>query len=66
VSPALVAELREVLARPKFRRSVSFELATEFVDGLEEAAMMIDDPPVGTRISSDPDDDYLIRSGARG
>ena len=58
--PIKTAELREVLARPKFRRWVSSELAAEFVDGLEEAAMMLEDPPARDRISSDPDDDYLI------
>lgn len=41
VSPALVAELREVLARDKFRRWVSAEAAADFVDGLEETALAI-------------------------
>lgn len=60
VSPALLEELREVLARPKFRRWVSIETAAEFIDGLEGAALLIDDPPTEAGASPDPDDDYLI------
>ncbi|MGI8420818.1 MAG: putative toxin-antitoxin system toxin component, PIN family [Gaiellaceae bacterium] len=44
-SPTLLAELREVLVRPKFRRWVSSETAAQFIDGLEDAALLIDDQP---------------------
>ena len=60
VSPALLDELRDVLARPKFRRWVRRETATEFIDGLEGAALLINDPPAQAGVSPDPDDDYLI------
>jgi len=59
-SPALIGELRDVLARPRLRRWVSEATATEFIDGLAQDALMIDDPPPLARLSPDPDDDYLI------
>lgn len=60
VSPTLLEELREVLARPRFRRWVSPETAAEFTNGLEDAALLIDDPAPQAGASPDPDDDYLI------
>ncbi len=66
-SPALLSELRDVLARPKFRRWISSAAATEYVDGLQDAALVIDDPPPQPGLSPDPDDDYLValsRAGA--
>lgn len=59
-SPALLGELRDVLARPKFRRWVSAATATEYVAGLADAALVIDDPSAQPGLSPDPDDDYLI------
>ncbi len=59
-SPALIGELRGVLARPRFRRWVSEATATEFVDGVADDAVIIDDPPPLAGLSPDPDDDYLI------
>jgi putative PIN family toxin of toxin-antitoxin system len=59
-SPALLEELRDVLDRPKFRRWVSAAVAHEFIDGLAEDAVIVDDPPARPGLSPDPDDDYLI------
>jgi putative PIN family toxin of toxin-antitoxin system len=59
-SPTLLDELRGVLARPKFRRWISSELADQFVDGLADDALVLDDPPERPGVSPDPDDDYLI------
>jgi putative PIN family toxin of toxin-antitoxin system len=59
-SPMLLDELRDVLARPKFRRWISTAVATEFVDGLAQAAVIVDDPPGPTGDSPDPEDDYLV------
>jgi uncharacterized protein len=59
-SPALLGELRDVLARAKFRRWVSVATAAEYVDGLAEDALVIDDPEPQPGLSPDPDDDYLI------
>lgn len=67
VSPALLTELADVLARAKFRRWVSAATAAEFVDGLAEDALVIEDPEPQPGLSPDPDDDYLItlaRTGA--
>lgn len=49
-----------MLARPKFRRWISIELPSEFIAGIAEAAVMVDDPAGLPGLSPDPDDDYLI------
>ena len=54
MSPVLVKELREVLARPKFRQWVSAETAADYVDGLEDSAIVMDDPPPQTGVSPGP------------
>jgi putative PIN family toxin of toxin-antitoxin system len=59
-SPALLGELRDVLARARFRRWVSVATAAEYVDGLAEDALVVDDPAPQPGLSPDPDDDYLI------
>jgi putative PIN family toxin of toxin-antitoxin system len=59
-SPALLGELRDVLARAKFRRWVSVTTAAEYVDALAEDAVVTDDPTAHPGLSPDPDDDYLI------
>jgi putative PIN family toxin of toxin-antitoxin system len=59
-SPALLAELGDVLARPKFRRWISTATAADFIGGLAQDAVILDDPPALPGLSPDPDDDYLI------
>jgi uncharacterized protein len=59
-SPLLLDELRDVLARPRFRRWVSTATVADYVQGLTDAATIIDDPPLVAGLSPDPDDDYLI------
>lgn len=59
-SPALIDELSDVLARPRFRRWISAETAAEFIAGVEESAVVADDPPEPAPQTPDPDDDYLI------
>jgi putative PIN family toxin of toxin-antitoxin system len=59
-SAALLGELRDVLARPRFRRWVSAEVAAEFIAGLAQDALLLEDPPPRPGLSPDPDDDYLI------
>lgn len=49
-----------MLARARFRRWVSAAIAAEYVDGLTDAALVIDDPPAQPGLSPDPDDDYLV------
>ncbi len=60
ISPALIDELRDVLARPKFRRWISAAMVSELIDGLADDALMLDDPPEQPAVSPDPDDDYLV------
>lgn len=61
VSPLLVAELAEVLAREKFRRWLSEEEARQFATDLVRVADLLPDPvPAAHRHSRDPDDEYLI------
>ena len=64
VSPALIAELSGVLARPRFRRYLDLNAVSAFTDELERLGEWhrdVADPP---RLSSDPDDDYLLALAA--
>lgn len=61
VSPLLLAELGEVLRRPKFRRYVSGSEIDAYVDLIRRAGIVHDDPAPTTRpLVADPDDQYLI------
>lgn len=60
VCPCLLAELEDVLRRPKLRRWFSNDDAAEFVadlSGVAETYPDTSDPPA---ICRDPDDDYLL------
>jgi putative PIN family toxin of toxin-antitoxin system len=60
-SPALLAELREVLGREKSRRYVTEAEAVAYVDLIRHEATILDDPETGGRpLSVDPDDEYLV------
>ena len=64
VSPALIAELSGVLTRPRFRRYLDLNAVSAFTDELERLGEWhrdVADPP---RLSSDPDDDYLLALAA--
>jgi len=60
VCPTLIAELRGVLARPKFRRWITTEEATAFVDLLEREAEQWVDPVAVPPATGEPKDDYLV------
>jgi hypothetical protein len=60
VSPKLLAELEEVLLRPKFRPSVSEDDVRNYVDGLLPEALVVTDPDEAAAVTPDPDDDYLV------
>lgn len=60
VSPALLAELGGVLARPKFRRWLTVEEAGALVRTLRLSATLIEDPPPQRHSVRDPDDYYLL------
>lgn len=52
--------MHDVLVRAKFRRWISVDVAGEFVEGLAQDAVIVNDPPPLSGVSPDPDDDYLI------
>ncbi len=60
VSPLLLAELRTVLRREKFRPFLTLDQAERLVDALARDARLADDPPEPPTLSPDPRDDYLI------
>jgi putative PIN family toxin of toxin-antitoxin system len=60
-SPTLLAELREVLGRDKFRRYVTETDVDAYVDLIRHEATILDDPTPSARpLSADPDDEYLL------
>lgn len=59
VSEHLLAELAEVLARPKFRRWISVDDAMAFLDALRLSADLYSDPADVPHLTRDVDDDYL-------
>lgn len=61
VSPLLLDELSDVLARPKFRRYLSVKDAHQFVDAIRNLAIVVDDSPEeDDPITADPNDDFLV------
>lgn len=60
VSPQLLAELADVLARRKFRRWLTDDEATAFVGAVGLVADVLPDPMSPPSITRDPDDDYLV------
>jgi predicted nucleic acid-binding protein len=60
VCPILIAELRGVLARAKFRRWITAEEATHFVDLLEREAERWVDPVEVPQATEGPQDDDLV------
>jgi putative PIN family toxin of toxin-antitoxin system len=60
VSPALLAELERVLARPKFERHFTCGEAAAFIALLRERGVEVSDPEEVKERSPDPADDYLL------
>jgi putative PIN family toxin of toxin-antitoxin system len=61
VSPALLAELREVLSRPKFQTYATAAEVAACVELIEHEATVHEDPTPGEEpLSADPDDEYLL------
>jgi putative PIN family toxin of toxin-antitoxin system len=61
VSPLLVEELGELLARAKFRRWLTEAEAERFVGDLRRMADEVTDPPaVRAQRVQDPDDEFLV------
>jgi uncharacterized protein len=62
ICPAILAEVTDVLARPRVAKRLSADLAALFVRSIRIAADVVDDPPDGdVSITRYSDDDYLIR-----
>jgi len=60
VSPQLIAELTDVLARPKFALQAADGRAEAYIAGLAGDAIQIEDPPDPPAASPDSSDDDLI------
>lgn len=60
VSPRLLDELSDVLARPKFRRWLTDDDATVFVGSIRILADVRPDPASAPSITRDPNDDYIV------
>jgi len=60
VSPELLAELRRVVLRPKFRRWFDEARARELIGRIERHATPCAEPPPMTGATRDPADDYLV------
>jgi predicted nucleic acid-binding protein len=56
----LLAELKRVLLRDKFRKYLSVEETLEYVNLLHRLAVTAQDPPEIHGLTPDPDDDYLV------
>lgn len=60
-SPALLAELRTVLMRDKFRQYASVAEVGAFVELIRVEGTLIEDPePSGVGVTDDPGDEYLV------
>lgn len=60
VSPRVLAELEDVLRRPKFDHYATDNDVDELLDALREDVVYADDPLVIEPVSVDPRDDYLV------
>lgn len=60
VSDKLLAELKRVLLRSKFRKYLSEAEAIEYVDLFHRLATAVPDPPEVHGLTPDPGDDYLV------
>lgn len=58
--PALLAEVADVLDRPRLRKHVTQDEAEEFVAELMKESTFVADPDELERVCRDPDDDYLV------
>ncbi len=60
MSPALLAEIADVLSRPRIRKRISAEDAQLFLGDVVAQAVMFADPANPPSVCRDPDDDYLV------
>lgn len=61
VSPQLLEELSTVLAREKFRRWLTVDQASRFVDDVRALSDVLEDPPApAQQVTADPKDEFLV------
>lgn len=60
VSPQLLAEVVDVLTRPRMSKRVSRQEAEDFVGALARELEVVIDPPPVAGLTPDPKDDYLV------
>lgn len=60
VSERLLAELRDVLLRTRFRRYMPEEEVEDLVSGLREVGTIVEEGEIGRIVPEDPKDDYLV------
>ena len=60
VSPQLLAELDDVLRRPRFRRFVTLDEVDELLHDLATLCRLEPDPEPGAPVLRDKKDDYLV------
>lgn len=60
ICPAVLAEVEEVLRRPRLQKRIEPELADLYLATVRRIAHLVDDPvPIATA-TRDPNDDYLV------
>ena len=58
--PALLAEIEDVLNRPRLQKRISARQARAFADDLAIVLEFVPDPPLTGAVTRDADDDYLV------
>ena len=58
--PTLLAEIENVLNRPRLRKRISTEQSRAFVDDLSILLELVPDPSNTPAVTRDADDDYLV------
>ena len=60
VSERLLAELRDVLLRPRFRRYMPEGEVEDLISDLREVGIAVQEGDIGRIVPEDPKDDYLV------
>lgn len=60
ICPRLLAEVAEVLGRPRLRRWIAADVAARFVETIRLTADLVEDPADVVAVTRDPGDDYLV------
>jgi putative PIN family toxin of toxin-antitoxin system len=60
ICPAVLAEVEEVLGRPRLQKRIEPGLADLYLATLRRIANLVDDPVSIAAATRDPDDDYLV------